>query len=178
MFAPDTPLTLTDVSFTTETVDENTRRIVVLKVKLRPFTAQHAEEVGVRSVLFNASTGLPKPAISKATVIIAVAEQQVTFAMAPDQGERRIVLRNVTVDPQMVVTIKHDRDPGECDATIKLTFAYPTADVLLYLASGVNDTHYLTFDSEQGDLLTTDDDTKEVIRRLAARARHGALSTR
>ena len=168
MFAPDTPLTLTDVSFTTETVDDETRRIVVLKFKLRPFTAAHAEDLNMRSLLFTASTGVPKPALMKATVNVAVNEQQVTFAMAPDQVDRRIVLRNVTVDPQVAVAVKHDREPAECEATIKLTFVYPPADVLLYLASGVNDVHYLTFEQEQGDLLTAEDDNEPIRRRPRA----------
>ena len=38
MFAPDTPMTLTDVTFTTEVVDEETRRVVVCTFAIAPFT--------------------------------------------------------------------------------------------------------------------------------------------
>lgn len=147
-------MTLTDVTFTTEVVDEETRRVVVCTFAIAPFTAAQAEALNIRSLLFDASTGSVKSALETVVANIAVDDQRLTFAMAPDQGERRIVLANVEIGEKLKAKVKRDREPAVCEATLKLSFCYPTADELLYIANGVNDTHYLTFEPEQGDLLT------------------------
>jgi len=153
MFTEDTPMRLKKVTFTTEVVDEETRRVVVCTFGIAPFTAAHATELNIKSLVFDAQ-GQPKQAIESVVLRVSVPLQQLTFAMAPDQEERRVVLRTVEIDPQVRVKIKQDRDPAEVEATLKVNFVYPTADELLYIANGVNDTHYLTFEPEQGDLLT------------------------
>jgi len=162
MFAPDTPMTLTDVTFTTEVEDEETRRIVVCTFAIAPFTSSHADELNIRSVLFDIATGSLKPAVAAVTALISPEDQRLTFAMTPDQGDRRIVLPNVRIEPKLKAKIKHDREPAVCEALIKISFSYPTADQLLYIANGVNDTHYLTFEPEQLDLLTAEDDNESI----------------
>ena len=164
MFPPDTPMTLTDVTFTTEVEDEETRRIVVCTFALVPFTAMHAEALNIRSLLFDASTGTLKPAVAAVTAIIAQEDQRLTFAMTPDQKDRRIVLANVRIEEKLKAKVKHDREPAVCEAVIKVSLVYPTADQLLYICNGVNDTHYLTFEPEQGDLLTGMDDDEPIRR--------------
>jgi hypothetical protein len=81
--------------------------------------------------------------------------QRLTLAMAPDQGGG-LTFDNVQLVEKMRVKTKRDRDPVVCDATFKVNFRYPSAADLLALANGVNDQHYLTFEAEQGDLLTTE----------------------
>jgi hypothetical protein len=71
----------------------------------------------------------------------------------------------VEIDPQVRVKIKQDRQPADVEATLKVNFVYPTADELLYIANGVNDTHYLTFEPEQGDLLTAAEEPASAPRR-------------
>jgi hypothetical protein len=154
MFAPDTPMTLSDVTFTTEEVDEETRRIVVCTFGIVPFTGAQADALNVRSLLFDATTGQPKEAIETIVLNIDMPLQRLTFAMAPDQEDRRIVLPNVKIETKLRAKVKRDRDPLMVDAVLKISFHYPSAAELLYIANGVNDTHYLTFESEQGDLLT------------------------
>lgn len=158
MFAPDTPMTLKKVTFTTETVDEETRRVVVCTFGLAPFTTEHATDLMIKSLVFDGN-GRPKDAIESVLLRVDVPLQQLTFAMAPDQEERRIVLRTVQVEAQMRVKIKQDREPAEVEATLRVNFVYPSADELLYIANGVNDLHYLTFEAEQGDLLTSEEDS-------------------
>ena len=131
MFAPDTPMTLTDVTFTTEVEDEETRRIVVCTFALLPFTAQQAEALNIRSLLFDASTGTLKPAVAAVTAIIAQEDQRLTFAMTPDQKDRRIVLPNVRIEDKLKAKVKQDREPVVCEATIKISLVYPTAEQLL-----------------------------------------------
>ena len=169
MFAPNTPMTLKKVTFTTETVDEETRRVVVCSFGIAPFTPDHAADLQVKSLVFD-SNGLPKQAIETVMLRVNVPLQQLTFAMAPDQEERRVVLRTVAIDSPVRVKIKQDRTPADIEATIKVNFVYPTADELLYIANGVNDTHYLTFEPEQGDLLTDEADLPPVRRGRKATA--------
>lgn len=157
MFPPNTPMTLTDVTFTTETVDEEERRVVVMTFAIAPFTAPLADALNVKSVLFG-SNG-PKEAIESVVVHIDAPLQRMTFAMAPDQGERRIVLQDVAVVSKLRAKVKRDREPAVMDAAIKFSVRYPDADTLLYIANGVTDTHYVTLEAEQGDLLTTAADT-------------------
>lgn len=174
MFAADSPMTLTDVTFTTETEDEETRRIVVCTFAIAPFTPAHAAELNVGSVLFDATTSLPKPAIDAVVCNISAPDQRLTFAMTPDQAERRIVLPNVQIDGRLRVKCKRDRDPAVFDAVLKVSFSYPTADQLLYIANGVNDTHYLTFEPEQFDMLTAQDDAEPIRPRPAPRGNGAA----
>jgi len=159
MFQPNVQMLLTNVEFTTETVDEETRRIVVCTFQITPLTSAQADDLHVRSVLFDATTGQPKEAIETIVLQVDVPLQQLTFAMAPDQTDRRIVIRDVQLDKKVRAKIKHDRDPLMVEATVKVSFHYPTAEELLYIANGVNDSHYLTFEPEQGDLL---DDAEQV----------------
>jgi hypothetical protein len=172
MFAKDTAMTLSDVNFTTETVDEETRRIVICTFSLVPFTAAHAEALNVRTLLFDASTGTLKPALEAVVALINMDEQRVTFAMSPDQQDRRIVLPNVRIEEKLRAKVKHDREPAVCEAVLKVSFVYPTPDVLMYIANGVNDTHYLTFEPEQGDLLTAEDDNEPLRHVSAGHATH------
>lgn len=154
MFAPNTPMTLSDVTFTTEEIDKETRRVVVCTFTLVPFSGAQAEALNVRSLLFDATTGQPKEAIETIVLNIAMPLQRMTFAMAPDQTERRIVILNAKIEEKLRAKVKRDRDPLMVDATLKVSFSYPSATELLYIANGVDDTHYMTFEPEQGDLLT------------------------
>ena len=153
MFAPNTPMVLTDVTFTTETIDEETRRIVVCTFNIVPFTAAQADDLHVRNVLFDSTTGQPKEAIATIVLYVDMPLQQMTFAMAPDQTDVRIVIQDVKIEPKVRAKIKQDREPLMVDATVQVSFHYPTAAELMYIANGVNDTHYMTFEPVQRDLL-------------------------
>jgi len=164
MFAPNTPMTLTDVTFTTETIDEETRRIVVCTFAIIPFTGAQAEDLHVRSLLFDATTGQPKEAIETIVLHVDMPLQRMAFAMAPDQTDMRIVIEHAQVEPKLRAKVKRDRDPLMIEASLKVSFHYPTGDELLYIANGVNDTHYMTFEPEQGDLLDDADEQGDELR--------------
>ena len=152
MFAPDSPMTLTDVTFTTEEVDKEVHRVVECAFAIAPLTPDAAAALDVEGFLFDGDTRRPLEAIETIVLNIAMPQQKLTFAMAPDQTDRRIVLRDVTIEPKLRAKVKHDRDPIVVEAVLKVTFRYPTADELLYIANGVNDVHYLTFEDMQLDL--------------------------
>jgi len=160
MFAPNTPMTLTDVTFTTEVVDEETRRIVVCTFHMEPFTGVQAEDLHVRSLLFDATTGLPKEAIETIVLHVDLPLQRMAFAMAPDHLNMRIIVDDVKLEPKIRAKVKRDRDPLMVDATLKLSFHYPSASDLLYIANGVDDVHYMTFEPMQRDLLDTPDEVR------------------
>jgi hypothetical protein len=160
MFAPNTPMTLTDVTFTTEVVDEETRRIVVCTFNMVPFTPLQADDLHVRSVLFDATTSQPKDAIETIVLHVDMPLQQMAFSMAPDQTDVRIIIQDAQLEPKIRAKVKRDRDPLMVDASLKISFHYPTATELLYIANGVNDTHYMTFTPVQPDLLDTIDDAE------------------
>jgi hypothetical protein len=148
MFPPDTAMMLKKVTFTTEVVDEETRRVVVCTFGLAPFTGPHAVALNVKSVLFDGN-GQPKPALDAAELKIEIPLQRLSWKMAPDQSDASLVLAEVAIDPKLRIKIKRDRDPVDCQARLQVSFRYPTADDLLYIANGVNGTHYLTFEPEQ-----------------------------
>jgi hypothetical protein len=162
MFSPNTPMVLTDVTFTTEVIDEETRRIVVCTFNIVPFTAAQAEDLHVRSVLFDATTGQPKEAIETIVVHVDLPLQLMSWAMAPDQTDKRIIINDAQLESKVRAKVKRDRDPLMVDATFRISFHYPTAAELLYIANGVNDTHYMTFEPAQGDLLDASDDSEEL----------------
>jgi hypothetical protein len=128
---------------------------VVCTFGIVPFTGAQADALNVRSLLFDGTSGQPKDAIETIVLNIDMPLQRLTFKMAPDQGEARIVLPNVKIESKLRAKLKRDRDPLMVDAVLKVSFHYPSAAELLYIANGVNDTHYLTFEPEQGDLLTS-----------------------
>jgi hypothetical protein len=163
MFARDTSMTLTDVFFTTETEDDETRRVVGCAFKLSPLTAAHAEALGVRTVLFETSSGALRPVLDAAVLQIAVEDQRLSLAKVPGV-HAPLVIPNVRIERLLRVKVKHDREPVACDAVLKVTFSYPDADALLTLASAVGDTLFVTFEPEQGDLLTAEDDAEPIRR--------------
>src|SRR5262245_41100002 len=148
MFAPDTPMTLTNVTFTTEEIDKEIHRVVVCTLLLAPFTPEQADALYVKKLLFD-KNGHPLKEIETIVLNIEMPPQQLTFAMAPDQTERRIVMHDVTIEEKLRAKVKHDRDPVALEAVLKISFRYPTADELLYIANGVNDVHFLTFEDQQ-----------------------------
>lgn len=164
MFSPDTPLTLLSLSFGVDEIDEESRRVVVATFGCTPFSPALADELGVRSLLFDASSGTLKSALESVTANIHVDDQRVSIRSVPD-ADVRLVLMNVAIDDKLKAKVKRDREPAVCEAIIKLRFAYPTADQLLTLANAVSDTLYLTFEPEQGDLLTAQDDAEPIRRR-------------
>lgn len=164
MFAAHTAMTLTSVCFTTEVEDEETRRVVECALKIAPFTIAHADDLNLRTLMFDSSTGTLKPALDQIVASIAVPEQRLTWARSPEAAAQHVILPCVRIEGKLRAKVKLDREPPTCEAVLKISFQYPTADDLLQLAGAVNDVIYVTFEPEQGDLLTAQDD-QEPIRR-------------
>src|SRR4051812_6033263 len=137
MFSKKTAVTFSGGNFSTETSYEEKRPLLIFTFSLVPFPAAHAESPNVRPPLFGASTGTLKPALEAVVALINMDEQRVTFAMSPDQQDRRIVLPNVRIEEKLRAKVKHDREPAVCEAVLKVSFVYPTPDVLMYIANGV-----------------------------------------
>jgi hypothetical protein len=163
MFLPDTPVTLAGVCFRVEVLDdEEAHRICVCTLALSPFTGAHADALNMRSLLFD-HAGMLKESIAALTVNIAIPDQQLSLAALPE-STRRIVLPSVRIGEKLRVSVKQDRDPVVCEATMKVSFLYPSPDVLAFVANAVADTLFATFAPEQRDLLTAEDDGEVVLR--------------
>jgi hypothetical protein len=155
-------VTLGALCFKTEVGDdEELHRVVVATLLIAPFTLAHADDLNMRTLLYDSSTGTPKEAIESLVVHIAVPDQQLALARIPG-ADPFLVLPCVAVEDKLRVRLKHDRDPIACEATIRVSCLYPHADALLALASVVNDTLYCTFTSVQLDLLTAEDDAEPI----------------
>lgn len=175
MFTAQTPALLTAVTFTTEEVDEETRRVVVCTFALAPFTPAQAEALNVRSLIFEASTAFPKAAIDTAILSIDVPLQRLTLAMAPDI-DTGVVLDSVQVVEKVRVKVKRDREPAAVEATFKLTFRYPSADDLFSIVNSVTDTLFLTFEAEQLALgLTSEAETAAALPKHRRRSKQPSV---
>ena len=148
MFKPNTPMILKNVTFDTEVVDDETRRVVACAFSIAPFTPALAEALNVRHFCFD-SKGLPRPELDNAVLDVTIPNQRLSFAMAPDQGDPSLVLTDVAIENKLRVKVKRDRDPASVEAILKVDFYYPTAEDLLYIANGVNDQHFLTFEPQE-----------------------------
>jgi hypothetical protein len=150
MFTANVPLYLRDVTFSTEKEKEETRKIVTCQFVAQPFTPEMAGTVDVRPRLFNLSTGAPLADVLEAKLAVNVGRQKLSISMAPDTAPS-VVLRNVKIGP---FKIRADKEGPVFAATFPANFAYPSADDLLFLAHGVNEQHFVTFEAEQLDMLT------------------------
>jgi len=149
---PQIPLTLAAITFTTEDVDEETRRVMVLTWEITPLTTAIASALNIKSILFNGDA--PKEPIHTIAVRLDVPPQDVLIRSAPDMPAS-VHLRNVAIGPLLRAKVKRDREPAELAARFEMRSDYPDADTLLLLATAVETVQYVTCEPEQGDLLTT-----------------------
>jgi hypothetical protein len=156
MFNPRTPLYLRDVTFRVKDVNGENKKVVDCQFMIQPFKPEMAEELGLRSRLFNMSTGEPDPTIQSAELRINVPLQMLSIAMAPDSGEDRLALRHVRVSS--TIRVRRDKEGPVYAATFRVDFDYPTPNELLYLAHGINDQHFCTFATEQDSMLDDEGD--------------------
>lgn len=134
---------------TTETVDQETKKRVVLEFFIQPFTQELAQSLDVAGNLFTRSNGDPIDDIVACELAIAVPLQQMTMRMAPDSPGGR-TFSDVRV--AKTIKVRRDKEGPILAATIKVDFAYPAPDDLLYLFNGYLDQHYVTFETQQGSL--------------------------
>lgn len=159
MFAAKTPLYLRDVTFKTKDVDGENKKVVVLTFMCQPFKPEMAAELDIKSRLFNASTGEPDPVMKSAECAISLPTQRVTFHAAPDSPNKRLEIEHARVSP--TIKVRKDKEGPVYAATFSIDFDYPTPDGLLFLAHGINDQHFVTFETEQGDMLEGAEDLEE-----------------
>jgi hypothetical protein len=162
MFAARTGFYLRDVSSREEKEEDGTtRKCMVLSMQLQPFTADQANELNIKTRLFD-SRGEAHPDVLNATLSVDVhGLQSVTFFRAPDaEMPQSLTLRNVTVESKAKVR-KDGETPQYSAGFILVTDGMPGKDALLYLFEGQSEQHFLTFENEQGDLLENDEQAAE-----------------
>jgi hypothetical protein len=150
MLKPKTAAYLEDVTFRSEAIGDETKKLVVCSFQLQPFTSEQAETLGVMQELFSVSDGEPKRVIESITLHLDEPLQRLSFARAPDVAPS-LVISDVKVSPHLKV--RRDKEGPVLAALLKVSFYYPTGAELLFIANGVNEQHFLTFEPQQGDLL-------------------------
>lgn len=175
MLKPDTPMYLRDVTFGTEKLSDETKKIVTCIFMLQPFTREQAEDLNVHSELFEISTGEPKAVVESVTLHLSVPLQRMSFAKAPELKRKSLTVDNVAIGGHL--KIRRDKEGPVYAATLSASFYYPSGDELLYIANGVNEQHFMTFASQQGDMLTeASDEEAQKPRRGRKRATNGSGS--
>lgn len=149
MLRPNTALYLKGVYPTTETVDQETRKRVVLDFFIQPFTRGQAETLDIAQHLFKTSDGEPLSDIAAIELAINRPLQQMTIKSAPD-STAGLIIDNVRVSK--TIKIRSDKEGPILAANFKVDFPYPAPDDLLYLFTGYLDQHFVTFDTMQGSL--------------------------
>lgn len=143
------PMYLRDVTFKTETIDGETRRIVQLSFKLEPFTKEMANSLNIASHLFSADSGEPYGDFIAGTYGISVPLQTLDIAPAPD-APYSLDLRDVRVSG--AISVRKDKENPVLSANMAMTFPYPEAKELLFLAMNVNNQLFNTFTNQQAGL--------------------------
>lgn len=149
MFAPRTPLYLQSIAPGVETVDNETRKILTLEFMAQPFTRELANELGVATDVFEGNSGNPNDILITAKLAIAMPQQRMSIAMAPDAAPSIVIER---VDIGQSVTIRKDKEGPVLAARFDVTCRYPSGDDLLTIMSNYRECLWLTFETEQGSL--------------------------
>lgn len=155
MLLPNTPIYLKDVVFTTETVDQELKRICRLKVRIAPFTAELAETLGgdVRRHLFGRNDAVAVEEVAEIKFRVPVPLQEMRLRFAVDSTRDAIVIPDVRVDP--IVRVRKDKETPTFEGNFSVDFCYPTAPDLLTLVANINNQLVATFVTQQGDMLDT-----------------------
>lgn len=150
MFRKDQPLYLRDIQPGVETVDQETRKTLTLDLMAQPFTRSMADDLGIGAELFEMSTGEPNSLIVDAKLRITVPLQRVTFKTAIDSGVEH-VFDDVEIDSS--IKVRADKEGPILSARLKATLRYPSPDELLFIMSAYTEQLFVTFTSQQQDLL-------------------------
>lgn len=169
MLKPNTPIYLKDVTFTTETKDGETRRVVNLALRIAPFTAELAETLGagVRERLFRRGNAEPVDEIAEIKFNLTEPLQSLKLKGAVDVEADTVVLNDVKVKP--IIRVKRDKETPTFEANIDVNFLYPTADDLLFLATSVNNQLVSNWSDQQGDMLDEAEEEQEAKPRRRGR---------
>lgn len=154
MFKHRTAFYLRNISPREEKQEDGERRkCMVLDFQIEPFTPEQAAELNVKTRLFS-SDGEPHPNVISAALGINVGgNQQVTFFRAPDaEMPQSMILRNVKVENKLRVR-KDGETPAFSAKVTLVTDGMPDPKDLLALIEGHASQFFLTFETEQGDLL-------------------------
>src|SRR5574341_425932 len=140
--------------------DGDVRTVVKLRFAIAPFTKEQADELNVKSRLFDASTGEPHANVIDGKVAIeSEGIQTVTFYRTPDDAlPKGLVLRNVVVDKAL--KYRREKTPTLSAVLTLVTDGLPEPKALFYLIEGHGRSHYLAFESEQADLLEDEEQAR------------------
>lgn len=160
MLKPNTPIYLKDVTFTSETVDQETRRVCRLSFRIAPFGAELAQTLGdeVRRHLFKTTDGGAVDNIKEVKFTLTQQLQEMRLKFAADATRDAIVIADVRVSPEL--RVRKDKETPTFEANFMVDFSYPTAPDLLSLVANINNQLIATFNDQQTNMLTEQRDEK------------------
>lgn len=148
----EVPMYLKDLRFSTETVDDEERKVVVVTLQLNPFNKALALKFvpGMVSTLFN---GDAKPADDLETAGLKLhAEEYLTMEVRKAPDLKRPTMEIVDVKLEKALKVKVEEDT-RYSATFRASFRYPEAKDLLTLATAFGTQVWVSFIPQQGSLL-------------------------
>lgn len=134
-----------DLHFGVQKGEDSITKRVVMTLLVQPFTAELAEELGLKRHLFALNTGEPLENVISTKLRIAPSLQKMGIALAPDTRDS-VVLRNVAIDT--AVAVRKDKEGPVYAATFKLSFDLPDAKTILWLAGEYTEMAYFAFEPD------------------------------
>lgn len=155
MFLGRVPVYLNDMSFKVDRSKEDQPRVVVVSLRIQPFTKKYAEDIHppMVGVLWSRTSGERRQDMPNATFNITTTKQRVRWYPTPEPQEdiKAMEFRDVEFVP--AIPVRADKETPDYVASITLQFAYPSAEDLLRLAHSLNTQWWLEFDAEQPGLI-------------------------
>lgn len=179
MLIPNLPIYLRDVTFTTETKDGETRRVVKCAIRIAPFSSELAEALGpgVRERLFTRNTADPVEDVAEIKFRIAEPFQELRVKLTKDSERDTLVIPDVRVSS--IIRVKRDKETPTFEANIDIDFNYPSKEELYTLVSNINNQLIVTFNDQQTTMLDeqrSEDEKQPKKRQKAAPAGESAAA--
>ncbi len=154
MFQGRVPVYLNDMSFKVDRSREDQPRVVVVSLRIQPFTKQLADDLHppMAGVLWSRSSGERRQDMPSAAFNVSPKPQRVVWFPTPEPTEdiKAMEFRDVAFSP--IVSVRSDKETPDYVMNFTLQFAYPSGEELLRLAHSLNTQWWLEFFIEQNTL--------------------------
>jgi hypothetical protein len=152
MFKGRTAAYVADVGAKVERIRSEDTKLLRLKMRVAPFSAEQASELGpgVRSKLYRLKDGEPVDDVATVTFLVRTQPQNVKLFAAPDIEKPSVFLEGCRIGKR--ITVRRDKETPVYEATLTIDAGYPTAGDLLWLFQQFAGQVWLTFDQAQASL--------------------------
>lgn len=145
----NTLLYIDDLQPRQEKTKDETKKIIVIRFSLQPFTVDMADLMGVRDRLF-AADGKPLDDMLSASIALKnVQTYRMCWRMSED-APASIDLEDVKVSSTL--NVRRDKEGPVLAASFSASVLYPAADDLLRILHAYSESRYVTFEARQAQL--------------------------